>query len=451
MAGLRFWSLGLVLFAVPFAGRAAADDAARKKVLDLNKVTGTEPLKGALKDLLDDKKQVKDLISEGVALVKSNKDALSYNGALLLALAASEQKDFDASESFFRVCMDKAVKLQSEQKLIQSYGGLIDLLYENKKYEQSAKVCRELLELNTDDAKDRIVLRAVTDRFGGTDFNESDKFDTGRNIRTGVMRLLIQAITKQGKYDQAIKLTESLIKSSKNKDWFEVQLKAWVLREAGNFAESAKVYEDVVERVGKDADLEQEEKDGYQERYKYILSNVYVDYAAQAKDKEERNKRIEKAAEQLEWLLERKPDEPGLNNDLEYIWADHDMKLDEAEKLVRKAIDLDRKRRKASPKFDPAKDHDNGAYLDSLGWVLYKQKNYKEAKDALQKAVEDKNAQHIEIYDHLGEVLVELGETDAAVSAWARASSSPPKAAATSRSKKKCRKRSISARANSSV
>jgi predicted negative regulator of RcsB-dependent stress response len=36
----------------------------------------------------------------------------------------------------------------------------------------------------------------------------------------------------------------------------------------------------------------------------------------------------------------------------------------------------------------------------------------------LQKAVEDKNAQHIEIYDHLGDVLVALGETEAALTAW---------------------------------
>ena len=94
------------------------------------------------------------------------------------------------------------------------------------------------------------------------------------------------------------------------------------------------------------------------------------------------------------------------------------MKLDEAEKLIRKAIDLDRKRRKANPRFDPDKDRDNGAYLDSLGWVMYKKENYKEAKEVLLKAVEDKAAQHIEIYDHLGDTLLKLGETEAAVTAW---------------------------------
>jgi tetratricopeptide (TPR) repeat protein len=406
MAGLVRMSVGLAVLTLVAADRAAADEATRKKVLALNKVTGTDVLKGAMKDLLDDKAEAKNLIGEGVTLVKEKKDALTYNGALLLALASAEQKDFTSSEVFFRICMDQAAKLHSEQKLLQSYGGLIDLYYDNKKYEESAKLCRELLELKTDDGKDRIVLFAVTDRLGGTDFREDDKFDTGRNIRSGVHRLLIQAITKQGKYEQALKLVENLVKASK-KNWFELQLKAWVHREANQLEESAKVYEDVIERVAKDPDLEQEEKEAYQERYKYLLSNVYVDL-----------KQIDKASEQLEWLLQRKPDDPGFNNDLGYIWADHDMKLEEAEKLIRKAIDLDRKRRKANPKFDPEKDRDNGAYLDSLGWVLYKQKNLKEAKDVLQKAVEDKNAQHIEIYDHLGDVLVALGETEAALTAW---------------------------------
>ena len=43
---------------------------------------------------------------------------------------------------------------------------------------------------------------------------------------------------------------------------------------------------------------------------------------------------------------------------------------------------------------------------------------YKEAKEVLLKAVEDKSAQHLEIYDHLGDVLLELGEREAALTTW---------------------------------
>ena len=55
---------------------------------------------------------------------------------------------------------------------------------------------------------------------------------------------------------------------------------------------------------------------------------------------------VDKSAEQLKILLDKEPDNPTYNNDLGYIWADHDMNLEEAEKLIRKALDEDRKRRK---------------------------------------------------------------------------------------------------------
>jgi tetratricopeptide (TPR) repeat protein len=96
------------------------------------------------------------------------------------------------------------------------------------------------------------------------------------------------------------------------------------------------------------------------------------------------------------------------------------MKLEEAEKLIRKAIELDREQRKKKKGFDPKTDHDSGAYLDSLGWVLYKQKKNEEARDWLLKAIEDKSAQHIEIYDHLGDVYLALGNRDEAVKAWTK-------------------------------
>ena len=50
--------------------------------------------------------------------------------------------------------------------------------------------------------------------------------------------------------------------------------------------------------------------------------------------------------------------------------------------------------------------------------MLYKKKKFQEAKPILLKAIEDKDAQHIEIYDHLGDVHLALGEKMEAVSAW---------------------------------
>src|SRR6202163_3355053 len=90
--------------------------------------------------------------------------------------------------------------------------------------------------------------------------------------------------------------------------------------------------------------------------------------------------------------------------------------------MIRKAIDEERKQRKKDPELKPEEDKDNAAYLDSLGWVLYKEKKYKEAKQYLQQAVQDQeDGQNCEIYDHLAEVHIALGEKADAVAAWKKA------------------------------
>ena len=400
----------LLLTGVAVTGGAAwagADKASPKDQLAaLNKLTGNEPLQGALKKILDEPDRAKQLIALAVPLAKDKKDDLGYNAAFVLGLAAAELKDMKSAEALLRVCMERAAKLQSVRKLLQSYGGLIEIYYDNKQYEDAARVCKDLIDLKTDDGKPRLVYRAAAaGRNGEVDFMEDDSFDSAKRIRPAVYQTLIKAIAKQGKYDQAIKLVDTLLKDQDH--WLELHLKSWVLREAGQLEKAAPVLEDVVTRVTRDTDIDKEDRDKYVEMYKYELSNLYVEL-----------KQIDRATEQLQFLLKKRPDDPGLNNDLGYIWADHDQKLDEAEKLIRRALELDRARRQKRANFDPKTDHDNGAYLDSLGWVLYKKKQLKEAKDVLKKAVEDKNAQHIEIYDHLGDVHMALGERDAAIAAW---------------------------------
>src|SRR5262249_20169563 len=140
---------------------------------------------------------------------------------------------------------------------------------------------------------------------------------------------------------------------------------------------------------------------------RYALSNVYVEMNL-----------IDKATEQLKMLLAEEPESPSYNNDLGYIWADHDQNLDEAEKLIRKALDEDRKQRK-SQKVE--EDKDNAAYLDSLGWVLFKQKKYQEAKKYLLEAIKAEEGNNIEIYDHLADLYMALGEKSQAVETWKKA------------------------------
>jgi tetratricopeptide (TPR) repeat protein len=402
--------LGILLIGTG-SGRSAEangdEEALRKRVQDLNRLTGEDAVNGQFRLLVDDNEGSKKLLAVAKTMARNKPESFSYFGAFILGQLAEEMKDAPASEAFFRICIAQAAKLQSTSKLSQAYLSLIDLHDRNNKHEACVKACKEFLELKARADKARLYLVLAPDdrEPDGLGFAELDDYDPVRRQKPGVYRLMIQSIARQGKHEEALKLVGNLIKAQPS-NWRNLQLKGMVLRDLGDYPQAIKVYEDVVARVAKDKELDQEDRDYVTERLRYTLSNIYID---------QRN--IEKATEHLQALLSKKPDDPTYNNDLGYIWADNNMKLEEAEKLIRKALAEDVKRRKkADPKLKD--DAGNGAYLDSLGWVLYKQKKYTEAKDTMLKAVADKDAQHIEIFDHLGDVLWALNEKDKAIAAW---------------------------------
>src|SRR5262249_30909327 len=87
-----------------------------------------------------------------------------------------------------------------------------------------------------------------------------------------------------------------------------------------------------------------------------------------------------RAEEQLQLILRTEPHDPGANNDLGYLWADQGKNLAEAERMIRKAIDLDREQRQRSSPGGIEDNRDNAAYLDSLGWVRFRRGDVHEAK-----------------------------------------------------------------------
>ena len=56
-------------------------------------------------------------------------------------------------------------------------------------------------------------------------------------------------------------------------------------------------------------------------------------------------KQAEKSEEQLKIILQADPLDAHANNDLGYQWADQNKNLEEAERMIRKALKLDREQR----------------------------------------------------------------------------------------------------------
>jgi tetratricopeptide (TPR) repeat protein len=119
----------------------------------------------------------------------------------------------------------------------------------------------------------------------------------------------------------------------------------------------------------------------------------------------DRAKQPAKAEASFRDVLKRDPLHAPALNYLGYMFAERGERLDEAVELVQRAL-----------KIDPG----NGAYLDSLGWALYRQKRYAQALPSLAEAADQLPANSV-VQDHLGDTLAALGRTVDAVAAWQRA------------------------------
>ena len=92
-------------------------------------------------------------------------------------------------------------------------------------------------------------------------------------------------------------------------------------------------------------------------------------------------------------------------NNLGYLYAKRGRKLDEAIRLIKKALSL---------------KPENGNFLDSLGWAYYKKGMYDEALEQLEKAA-SLIPNNPEIYEHLATVYKKKGMKEKAKRAWEKA------------------------------
>lgn len=120
----------------------------------------------------------------------------------------------------------------------------------------------------------------------------------------------------------------------------------------------------------------------------------------------------------LRAILDDDPDHAGACNDLGYHLADEGRNLVEAERLIRRALTADRIERRKTGSAEP----ESASYLDSLGWVLFRQGKLKEARATLERAVARAPAERDgTLWDHLGDVLFRLNEKAKAREAWEKA------------------------------
>ncbi len=103
--------------------------------------------------------------------------------------------------------------------------------------------------------------------------------------------------------------------------------------------------------------------------------------------------------------LELQPEQPHVLNYLGYSWIDQGINLDEAMKMIRRAVE---------------QRPDDGYIVDSLGWAYYRIADYESAVKQLERAI-DLKPEDPTINDHLGDAYWRVGGTLEAKFQWAHA------------------------------
>jgi tetratricopeptide (TPR) repeat protein len=116
----------------------------------------------------------------------------------------------------------------------------------------------------------------------------------------------------------------------------------------------------------------------------------------------ERQKHDEPAEQFFRQVLDMDPANAMTLNYLGYVLADKGIRLPEALKMIRKAVE---------------EEPMNGAYLDSLGWVYFKMGEYELAEENLRQAVE-RDRSDPAVHDHLGDLYEKTGRIRLAAQQW---------------------------------
>ena len=116
----------------------------------------------------------------------------------------------------------------------------------------------------------------------------------------------------------------------------------------------------------------------------------------------ERQKMFDRAETEFKKALAVNPRNAPVLNYYGYMLGDLGQRLEEAQALVERAL-----------KEEPY----SGAYLDSLGWIYFKQNKLVDAETTLRKALQ-RESHDATIHSHLGDLYAKTGRMDLAASEW---------------------------------
>jgi tetratricopeptide (TPR) repeat protein len=338
------------------------------KPADANQAAHARAILGALRG---DTELVREVIEQaGQRLQAPRQDLeLAYPTRTLLASLAARTRQLDVAERLYRRCLGRGPR-DNEQEV---YQGLLQVLQRGYKHKEIIELCERGLE--TAQATNRVVFHLA----------------------------LAEADALLGREKEAVAAADAAVNESGEKDRLTCRIvRAEVLSQLGKHAGATAECRALLKEYNQAGDVR---------RVRAVLSSLYS--AA---------RQFGPSEEQLRLILDEYPNDATANNDLGYLLADQNKDLEDAERRIRKALDLDREQRRSGTALDIDGDVDNGAYVDSLGWVLFRRGKLEEARKELERALAlPSGAEDPVVWDHLGDVLRRLDRTPQAAAAWRKA------------------------------
>jgi tetratricopeptide (TPR) repeat protein len=317
--------------------------------------------------LRDDGELVKAMLGAAHRALLGGEE-LAPQTRVLLAVLASRTKQLDAAEELYRSCLARPGGPRNLEHEV--YSGLLRVLSQGHKYEEIVRVCNQGLEraqktnrvlFHIDLAHAHLALDHQKEALAAAKAAVDDSGDKDRLL---CRRIRVEILSACDKHDEALAECRAMLKE---------------YNQPGEIRD--------------------------------IRASLSMAYSAARK--------YDESEQELQKILDDDSGDATANNDLGYQWADRGKNLDEAEKLIRKALELDKQQRTSGTSVGVDADQDNAAYVDSLGWVLFRRGKLDEARAELERAAAlPGGADDPTVWDHLGDVYRKLDQKAKAEAAW---------------------------------
>jgi len=326
--------------------------------------------------------------------------------------------------------------LEFYQRLAKEFSGSLEIrklyairLARCQKFREAARAYREIAQMDEADAESRLALGLILlklDRFSealpalreveaqhgqtpaillqlaslyerGAMSQESERLLTqafeaaGAAEKPQCLYSLVGFYVDHKRYEEALAALDKALGEMGEERRYDIQLeRAGVLQALKRCEEAEKIYQELIQANPKASEA-------------YLNLGMLYDKTDQ----------LERAERTYRQVVEFDPNNPDVYNNLGYMWAVRGIRLDEARRMIEKALEL-----------APNASH----ILDSMGWALYQLGDYNGAADRLEAAIKglEGGPGDAEVYEHLAEAYRKLNRNKEAMEAYRKALGADP-------------------------